>query len=353
MNLINTNNYEAFLLDYSEGTLPAEQVAELLLFVELHPELEIDLNEFELVYLDSNASKEFENKELLKQLPRIEELVIGHTESVLTDKEINELNALSDEFAAVEKLKTAYQKTILPSQPVIYPHKKDLKRTQVVPIYWLGAAVAAMLIGFVVLFDFSPSAKQSYATTGDSWQIEKINNIESNEVIELALSMVDTIDVVDEQEKTTPVPLFKEDVAVFEQDKPVGFVKKDSVIHTEPAVMEEVMLHVPEDIVKADQDTVVSPIEIPEDDNLAMVPNEKIEPLSVKDFLKLKTKEIVLKDKGSNVATADNNDLLASLAASMNEKTKMDVAYHNEVSDDKKITKFKLGKIEFYKSSSK
>jgi hypothetical protein len=45
MNKITTYNYEAFLLDYWEGNLPAEDVAELLLFINNNPVLNIELND--------------------------------------------------------------------------------------------------------------------------------------------------------------------------------------------------------------------------------------------------------------------------------------------------------------------
>jgi hypothetical protein len=44
MNRINFSNYEAWLLDYAEGNLSAEDTAELLLFMEQHPELQTDVD---------------------------------------------------------------------------------------------------------------------------------------------------------------------------------------------------------------------------------------------------------------------------------------------------------------------
>jgi len=44
MNRINFSNYEAWLLDYAEGNLSAEDTAELLLFMEQYPELQTDVD---------------------------------------------------------------------------------------------------------------------------------------------------------------------------------------------------------------------------------------------------------------------------------------------------------------------
>ena len=51
MSLINKNNYEAFFLDYYEGNLTTEQVAELLLFIEQHPEHKEEFESFENISL--------------------------------------------------------------------------------------------------------------------------------------------------------------------------------------------------------------------------------------------------------------------------------------------------------------
>ena len=52
MKYIDLHNYEAFLLDYSEGNLNAEDCALLKDFVLAHPELEIDLEDFNLPYIN-------------------------------------------------------------------------------------------------------------------------------------------------------------------------------------------------------------------------------------------------------------------------------------------------------------
>ena len=48
---INLHNYEAVFLDYYEGNLSAEDVSELLLFLENHPELKEDFESFENIVL--------------------------------------------------------------------------------------------------------------------------------------------------------------------------------------------------------------------------------------------------------------------------------------------------------------
>lgn len=64
---INKNNYEAYFLDYHEGNLSPQEVTDLFLFLEGHPELKKELEEFENITLDDFHPAVFENKESLKK----------------------------------------------------------------------------------------------------------------------------------------------------------------------------------------------------------------------------------------------------------------------------------------------
>lgn len=66
MSKITIDNYEAFLLDYAEGNLSGEDLAELKAFVLAHPELEIDLGDKDLPYFSENEIT-FEFKHDLKK----------------------------------------------------------------------------------------------------------------------------------------------------------------------------------------------------------------------------------------------------------------------------------------------
>ena len=66
MHKIDIHNYEAYLLDYSEGNLTGELQVELELFLIQHPELEINLDELSLVTIENEATS-FSNKISLKK----------------------------------------------------------------------------------------------------------------------------------------------------------------------------------------------------------------------------------------------------------------------------------------------
>jgi len=64
---LDKNNYESYLLDYFEGTLSAEDSAEVEKFLSENPEITAEVSDFEIIPLISDESEVFENKESLKK----------------------------------------------------------------------------------------------------------------------------------------------------------------------------------------------------------------------------------------------------------------------------------------------
>lgn len=97
MNLINFSNYEAWQLDYAEGNLSAEDTAELLLFMEQHPELQIDVDNLMNFTLPSDEiiSADFKNqlhKDEVAFKERFENLCIAFYDKTITAAKKNELD---------------------------------------------------------------------------------------------------------------------------------------------------------------------------------------------------------------------------------------------------------------------
>jgi anti-sigma factor RsiW len=63
---INLHNYEIWFLDYAEGNLSPEQVAELMVFVEQHPELKEELEAFDVIPVTPNETISFDTSSLKK-----------------------------------------------------------------------------------------------------------------------------------------------------------------------------------------------------------------------------------------------------------------------------------------------
>ena len=57
---INLNNYEAYFLDYHEGSLSPALVKELMEFISQHPELKEEFETFEPVALTDTENINFE-----------------------------------------------------------------------------------------------------------------------------------------------------------------------------------------------------------------------------------------------------------------------------------------------------
>ncbi len=162
---INTQNYEAYLLDFIEGNLSPVDEIELRKFVRLHPYLQIDLenlNDFKLV----PEKTHFNSKNLLKENPekaingisKIERLSIAFLENEIMPEELNELNQLF-ENNKYKKVFNDIQKTKIAGSKIIYKNKSALKQkiqTEVFKfkISFLYRAAALVLLLLSVTFWF-------------------------------------------------------------------------------------------------------------------------------------------------------------------------------------------------------
>lgn len=154
---INKDNYEAYYLDYLEGTISSEDAQELLIFLQLHPELEIQ--DFEFISIHSNEEHFLpENiKQKITEIPlnsdEFKDLCIGEIEDILTIEEKQKLTdylSLGNEY---EEELTLFKKTkLIADKQLVFPTKEKLKKGKtrtLVP--YISIAVAASLIGVIYL----------------------------------------------------------------------------------------------------------------------------------------------------------------------------------------------------------
>ncbi|OFY87940.1 MAG: hypothetical protein A3F72_09255 [Bacteroidetes bacterium RIFCSPLOWO2_12_FULL_35_15] len=129
---INKNNYEAFFLDYHEGNLSPQQVADLLLFVEQHPELKEEFESFENFVLEDFSSFEFENKSSLKKqitLENKDDYFIRSVENTLNATEKDLLNNFIKQHPHYLIDLELFKKTKLSVDDSIkFENKNELKR---------------------------------------------------------------------------------------------------------------------------------------------------------------------------------------------------------------------------------
>lgn len=170
---INKNNYEAFFLDYHEGNLTAEEVAVLLLFVEQHPELKEEFENFENCSIEDFSSIEFENKRSLKKeitIANQQDYFIGLIENSLNDSENKLVSDFLDQNPSAHLEFELFRKTLLKAdKTIVYENKNALKKTastivnrtepiltyeedlliasvEKVPFYYYAAAASVMLL---------------------------------------------------------------------------------------------------------------------------------------------------------------------------------------------------------------
>jgi len=157
MNTINIHNYEAYLLDYLENNLSDNQQIELLVFLEEHPELNIELNDLSNNPLVCDDSIVFENKNKLKQIA-IESLMIAEMEGVSSENDSKELKELLALQPILQKDFDLYKKTVLIPSKIVFLDKESLRKGKPARlIYWWMSSAAALILALFILKIFSTS----------------------------------------------------------------------------------------------------------------------------------------------------------------------------------------------------
>lgn len=100
---INIENYEIWFLDFAEGNLDDHQVQALYAFLENHPELKSELDEFEIFQVNKPETN-FMDKDSLKQKPVFTtDDFIAYHEGDLTSEVMSEVDAYLTENSVAKK----------------------------------------------------------------------------------------------------------------------------------------------------------------------------------------------------------------------------------------------------------
>jgi hypothetical protein len=135
MEPINQHNYEAYFLDYFEGSLRAEEVAELMLFLEKHPSLKEEFESFENIsLLPETDTVVFAGKEKMKMpeitLENYEIYFLDASEGTLSQKEQQALKHFLSQHPELESQLTACREIkLIPNQQVVFENKKKAYKT--------------------------------------------------------------------------------------------------------------------------------------------------------------------------------------------------------------------------------
>ncbi len=350
MSKINLHNYEAFWLDYLENNLSPQDTAEFMLFVSQHPELSIDLED-ELISLDQGTdfALSAEEKETIKERAELESLVILELDQELTSR--RRLTELSEKYPnQYAELAKAYTKTKLSDGNVQFPDKPDLKRPMVIPMYWRAAAAAAV-VGLIAMFVPWGTYNKSEVETAETTPVDVVPSLSLQSLDADRIAFQKSFDFdssTNENDPTSPVEN-KVDWVAVENDMPpkdttgsemnLPTLENDNLevaVDTTSPAQNDIA---PDPQITMQKDSVITSPVMTENDDLANHADNTN--LTVPEFLA----EKVLK-----VERKQEEPLIASI---LDQKTNLDVDYEASESDKKKVTQFKVGKFEFYKSSKK
>jgi hypothetical protein len=182
---INRNNYEAFLLDYLEGTLDEKGRGELALFFVQNPDLKKNIDDYEDIRLLPVPDIVYGEKHLLRKNEiravgpinknNFEEWIIASLEKDLSQAGQDRFQEFVKINPTVQQEIVLYKNTYLvPGETIVYQPKEGLKKK--VPFYFFKSAlwpasVAALLIvlfGIALLLNNlkQPSTNNQSLVTG-------------------------------------------------------------------------------------------------------------------------------------------------------------------------------------------
>lgn len=175
-------NYEAFYLDHLEGNLGEEDTVLLLDFLEDHPELMVEEDDF--VLLDpANDAPVFSDKESLKivsdeaviVLSNVEHFLVAEAEGELTASKQKELNAFVSQHPHLEKERRYLAVMFLKADTsIVYANKSGLKKKGAI-IFWpyIALAAASVLIAFFFVMNNEQEGTQLADDPTDKKELPK------------------------------------------------------------------------------------------------------------------------------------------------------------------------------------
>ncbi len=163
MEKIDLNNYEAYFLDFMEGSLSAEEKAYLFTFLEAHPELknefELDFGEMALfpvtITFENKAELKIDEADLIITPNTLPDLMVASIEQQLSFKHEQQLISYIDKNE-LSTLHASYRNAILkPDLAIVFEEKKRLKQKGGLLIstatFKRAAAIAAVGLVLVTL----------------------------------------------------------------------------------------------------------------------------------------------------------------------------------------------------------
>jgi len=340
---INQHNYEAFYLDYIEGNLSAEIVAELILFLEENPAIKEELDDFDLIELNDTPDVSF-NKEGLKvhiNKNNVEEFIIGSVEGVNNESDEIELAEFVNKNLESQKLLNRYKETILIAPNVVFPNKYSLKkRSRVIVLYPLIGVAASLLFFFILSNgveqqEYSP--QEIIATNHSIPETDESNDFIANEIqIETENA---TEDIAPNQ--IHPLPEVFNDP---EQFNDLAIEIKDS----SETIPNELDLPIPEELI-----VVNDSANEPKLDSIMKFDEPSNNELTLNEWANNQIRNKVLNQETEDVSKIKNDEVLNAIAGGLNKVSKQEIAYNNTSREGYTTKGFSIGNFEFSRTKRK
>jgi hypothetical protein len=152
---INRNNYEAYFIDYYEGTLTTAQQQALELFLSENPDLQEEFENYEEVSVAASGVA-FPDKSQLKQQEitpvagideeNYEEYFIAFYENDLDEEKQKSLQLFLQANPHIQKEFGLHGTLVLTPDNTPYAGKSGLKKKAIVGYYWYAAAAVILLL---------------------------------------------------------------------------------------------------------------------------------------------------------------------------------------------------------------
>lgn len=292
---IDINNYESILVDYFDGNLNALEVAEVLLFLEQHPEIKTEFEALGTLPIAENITVDYDFKTNLKKLnahqslanKSFNELIIAQIEGDCSEKENVIINEIIDENTSLIKLRNIFQLTkLLPDLSISYPSKQALKRKEAVVFYLnkrFAAAAALLLLASLVFLMYKNASNKI-----DEFKIAQ-SQIKPKEIIQGKAS-----------EKLAEMPLEKSLAIITKENKsikqvaPSAKISNTQILVNEPLANHEHINALPIKVLASIENSMtfknnsIAGAVIPVDILITNEPSKKEDFLTIGNFMKKK-----------------------------------------------------------------
>lgn len=214
MEKITKYNYEAFFLDFYEGNLDAIQSEALLDFLECHPELKVEFEGFEQIYLPNNdisfdAKEELFTEEAGFQTRiskhNFESFAIAKIEGLLSGSKLKEYDLFTAKHPKWKQIDKHYNSTVLAAEQFDFPNKSDLIRKRIpmtVYLYTFSSAVAAALL--VLFYLFTPDKVYDYRSVAELQKEVSLQEISFESIVKSSSNPIATTTIKDHSTNFVP-----------------------------------------------------------------------------------------------------------------------------------------------------